>query len=58
VDLRGTVRLEEDLSQTTKGVKSSLLKALDPFFRRKKHLSVVSVRITGMYGHTSIRLDL
>jgi AsmA-like C-terminal region len=58
VDLRGTVHLEENLSQTTKGVKSFLLKALDPFFRKKKHLSVVPIRITGTYGNTSIKLDL
>jgi hypothetical protein len=57
VDLRGKVRLEEKLSETTKGFKSLLLKALDPFFRKRKHISVVPVRITGSYGHTSIGLD-
>jgi AsmA-like C-terminal region len=58
VDLRGTVYVQEKLSQTTKGIKSFLLKALDPFFRKKKHLSVVPVRITGTYGHTSVGLNL
>jgi hypothetical protein len=58
VDLSGTVRLEEKLSQTTKGIKSFLLKPLDPFFRKKKHLSVVPIRISGSYGHTSISLKL
>lgn len=36
VDLRGMVRLDEKLSQTTTGIKSFLLKAIDPVFRRKK----------------------
>ncbi len=57
LDLRGTVRLDEKLSQTTTGVKSFLLKALDPFFRRKKHLSVVPIRISGVAGNISIGLN-
>jgi hypothetical protein len=60
LDLRGTVRLEEKLSQTTPGVKSFLLKALDPFFRKKKQgpvVSVVPIRITGTAGNISIGLD-
>jgi hypothetical protein len=58
VDLHGTAHLEEKLSKTTTGVKSLLLKLADPFFRKKKHLSVVPVRISGTYGNTSIQLDL
>lgn len=58
VDLRGTVRLEESLSKTTTGVKSFLLKALDPFFRKRKHLTVAPVRISGVPGHTSVQLNL
>ena len=58
VDLHGTAKLDEKLSQTSKGIKSFLLKALDPFFRKKEHLSVVPVRVTGTYGHASVNLDL
>jgi len=57
VDLHGQVRLQEKLSETTTGIKSFLLKALDPFFRKRKHLSVVPIRITGEKGNTSINLD-
>lgn len=58
IDLEGKVHLEENLSRTTTGIKSFLLKALDPFFHKRKHLSVVPVRIHGVAGHTSISLNL
>ena len=57
LDLRGTVQLEEKLSQTTTGVKSFLLKALDPIFKRRKHLSIVPIRISGVAGNISIGLN-
>jgi AsmA-like C-terminal region len=58
LDLRGTVHLDEKLSKTTSGVKSFLLKAIDPFFKKGKHRSVVPIRITGVHGHTSVELNL
>ncbi len=57
VDLRGTVYLKEKVSEATTGIKSFLLKALDPFFKKRKRLSVVPVRISGRYGDTSIGFD-
>lgn len=47
LDFRGTLRLEAKLSQTTTGVKSLLLKALDPFFKRGTAGAVLPIRITG-----------
>ena len=58
VDLEGTVRLDENLSQATTGIKSFLLKPLDPLFRKRKHLSVIPIKITGVSGHTSIELRM
>ena len=58
VDLHGQVWLDEKLSQTTTGFKSLLAKVIDPLFRKGKHLSVVPVRISGVYGHTTVALDL
>jgi hypothetical protein len=59
VNLQGTLEMDAKLSQTTKGVKSFLLKALDPFFKKKKHTgSVVPVKITGTYPHPTYGLAL
>ena len=35
IDMRGTLRMKATLSQTQSGIKSWLLKPLDPFFRKK-----------------------
>ena len=40
------------------GVKSLLLKAMDPFFTKKAGGSVVPFKITGTYKHPSFGLDL
>src|SRR5581483_4424336 len=58
LDLRGTVHLDEKVSKTTTGIKSFLLKAIDPFFKKGRHRSVVPIRITGAHGHTSVGLNL
>ena len=59
LDLHGSVQLAEKISQTTTGVKSFLLKALDPIFRKKRQpvISVVPIKITGQAGDISIGLD-
>jgi hypothetical protein len=58
IDLHGTLAMQADLSQATKGVKSFLLKALDPFFKKKHAGAVVPVRIGGTYSHPSYSVDL
>jgi len=50
--------MQAELSQTTKGIKSFLLKALDPFFKKKHAGAVVPIKITGTYGHPSYGLSL
>ena len=58
INLHGTLDMQAKLSQTTKGVKSFLLKALDPFFKKKHAGAVVPIKITGTYGHPSYGLSL
>jgi hypothetical protein len=58
VDLSGTLAMQADLSQATKGVKSFLLKALDPFFKRKHAGAVVPIQITGTYEHPQYGISL
>jgi hypothetical protein len=59
IDLRGTLRTESAPSNTTRGVKSLLMKALDPFFKKKRAIGYsMPVKITGTYQHPSFGLDL
>ena len=58
INLHGTLKLDSDLSKTVHGVKSLLLKAMDPFFKKKGGGSVVPFKITGTYKHPLFGLDL
>jgi AsmA-like C-terminal region len=58
IDLRGTLRTDSEPSNTTHGVKSLMLKILDPFFKKKRAGYIMPVKITGTYGHPSFGLDL
>ena len=58
-DLHGTAHLDSSLSSATTGVKSVLLKFLNPFFKsRSRKGSTVPIKLTGTYGHTTLGLDL
>lgn len=56
-DLRGHLVLDAKLSQTTTGMKSWLLKAVDPFFRKNGH-TMLPIKITGPRDKPSFGLDL
>ncbi len=58
VDLRGTLVTRGKLSKATSGVKSVLVAAISPLFRRRASLKVVPFKITGPYGHTTVSLDI
>jgi hypothetical protein len=58
MEFHGTARLEAKLSQTTTGFKSFLLKAVDPFFRKKDAGAVIPIKITGTRDKPSFGLDL
>lgn len=52
VNFDGTMRMQAEVSQATKGVKSFFLKLLDPFFKKKNAGAEVPVSMQGTYGHT------
>ena len=56
LDFYGKLRLKAKLSQMTTGVKSFLLKAVDPFFR-KNGITELPIKITGTREHPSFGLD-
>jgi AsmA-like C-terminal region len=58
IDLHGRMRVDTKISKTTTGMKSLLLKAMDPFFKKKKKGEVVPVHIGGTYEHPQFGLDL
>jgi hypothetical protein len=58
LDFHGTAALQAKLSETTTGIKSFLLKAVDPFFRKKKAGAVIPIRITGTKDSPSFGLNL
>jgi hypothetical protein len=58
IDLRGQMRVDTKISNTTSGGKALLLKMIDPFFRKKRNGEVLPVRIAGTYQHPTFGLDL
>jgi hypothetical protein len=56
LEFHGKLLLDAKLSQTTSGVKSVLLKAVDPFFR-KEGKTVLPIKITGTRDKPSFGLD-
>ncbi len=58
MDFNGTATLQAELSQTTTGFKSFLLKALDPFFKKKNAGTVLPIHIGGTRDHPIFGLDL
>jgi hypothetical protein len=49
IDFHGMLKTDAELSQETTGIKSALLKPLDPLFKRKKAGADVPVKMTGTY---------
>ena len=58
INLYGTLKTESEPSNTTTGVKSLMLKVLNPFFKKKRAGYVMPVKITGTYEHPLFGLDL
>ena len=56
IDFHGTLTLQAKLSQTTTGLKSFLLKPLDPFVS-KNHVTVLPLKITGTRADPSFGPD-
>ncbi len=58
LDFRGTLRLKAKVSQTTTGMKSVLLKAIDPLFKEKGAGAVIPIKITGTREHPSFGIQM
>jgi hypothetical protein len=58
VDLRGMLSMDARLPQATSGIKSFLLKAIDPFLKKNRRGGArIPVSITGTYHHPSYHAD-
>ena len=58
VHLVGNLRMDTDISHTTTGFKSFLLKPLAPFFKKKNAGALVPIAVTGSPGHYQVTQDL
>ncbi len=58
IDLRGQMRVDSKISNTTNGSKAFFLKMMEPFFKKKRKGEIVPVRISGTYEHPTFGLDL
>ena len=56
IDLHGTLQMQAKLSDATSGVKSFLIKALDPFLKKNRPGVPVPISITGTYSHPSYKV--
>jgi hypothetical protein len=57
VDLHGDLKTEASLSKTTHGIKAAFAKVIEPFFKKRPHLTVVPVHIGGTYSRPKFGLD-
>jgi AsmA-like C-terminal region len=58
VNLHGKLKTEASLAKTTHGIKAVFAKAIEPFFKKKPHQTVVPVHVGGTYSHPNFGLDL
>jgi hypothetical protein len=58
VHMTGNLRMKTDISHTSTGFKSFLLKFLAPFFRKKHAGAVIPIAVTGLPGHYKISQDI
>jgi hypothetical protein len=58
VHLTGKLKMDKDISHTTTGFRSFLLKPLAPFFKKKNAGAVISIAVTGLPGHYSVSQDI
>lgn len=58
IDLRGMLYMDANLPKATSGIKSFLLKAIDPFLKKNRQGGAkIPVKITGNYQHPSYSSD-
>jgi hypothetical protein len=57
INLHGTLRLDARLSKGSTGIRSFLLKAVEPFLKKKDTGEVVPIKFTGSYTDPSYGID-
>ncbi len=58
IDFRGKLAIHASLSKAAGGLKSILLKPLDPFFKKGGQGAVLPVRMSGTYSHPVFKVSL
>ena len=58
VNLHGTLKTDSEPAKSTSGIKTVMLRILEPFFKKKHRGYVMPVKITGTYRQPSFGLDL
>ncbi len=58
INLHGTLRVDSKLSKTSTGMKSVLLKFVEPLLTKKNAGEIVPIKIGGTFSHPSYGLDL
>lgn len=58
LNLHGTLQVDNKLSKGSKGIKSVLLKSVEPFLKKKNAGEIVPIRIGGTFSHPSYGLDV
>jgi hypothetical protein len=58
IDLHGTLKTIAEPANATHGVKTAMLKVLEPFFKKKNRGYAMPVKITGTYRQPSFGLDM
>lgn len=58
VNLHGQLKTATSLAKTTHGIKAIFAKAIEPFFKKKPHETVVPVSIGGTYSRPQFGLGL
>ncbi|HZQ93599.1 MAG TPA: AsmA-like C-terminal region-containing protein [Candidatus Sulfotelmatobacter sp.] len=58
INLHGQMRVDTKIFKTTSGMKSFLLKVMDPIFKKKKKGEIVPVHVLGTYEKPDFGLDL
>ena len=58
VNLHGTLQVDNKLSKGSKGMKSYLLKVVEPFLKKKNAGEIVPIKIGGTFSHVSYGLDV
>lgn len=58
IDFHGTLKTEASISEDTTGVKSVLLKPVDPLFKRKHAGADVPVEMTGTYADAHVGVSV